>query len=127
MFPAELLLPAERIRDELPARADWPALAALRERWGVSMAALLFRARNLGVLREPAYRNAVRAMAARGWNRREPGPVVPPEQPSLLPRAVALLAEAGLPLPALAERCRVPEPFLRIAAARTPSHDRPAR
>jgi len=119
-FAAELLLPAEAVRGELPSRADWRALAELRERWGASMGALLYRARTLGVLRETAYRNATRAMAARGWRRREPGPVRAPEQPSLLPRAVALLAEAGVPLSALAEQCHVPERLLAVVTARTP-------
>lgn len=119
-FAAELLMPADAIRHELPARADWRALAELRERWGTSMAALLYRARSLGVLGETAYRNATRTMAARGWRRREPGPVLPPEQPSLLPRAVALLAEAGVTPAALADRCHIPERLLTIVTARTP-------
>lgn len=120
-FAAELLMPADELADLLPAKADWPALARLKEEWGVSMQALLYRARTLGVMRDVTYRNAMTTLSANGWRRREPGPMPSLEQPSLLPRAVQLLDEVGVDELTLASECRVPLPLLRQITARTPT------
>jgi Zn-dependent peptidase ImmA (M78 family) len=119
-FAAEFLMPAARIREELPSRADWRALAGLRERWGTSMAALLYRARTLGTIREVTYRNAMSTMSAKGWRRREPGPPGLMEHPSLLPRAVDLLGQTGLTAQALAAQCRVPLDLFATVTSPTP-------
>jgi Zn-dependent peptidase ImmA (M78 family)/DNA-binding XRE family transcriptional regulator len=89
MFAAAFLMPAHDIHDELPTRADWPALFDLKRRWQVSLAALLMRARTLGRLSPEAYLTAVKAASARGWRRAEPVPLGRPEQPG---RSLALLA-----------------------------------
>ncbi|RAS70669.1 uncharacterized protein DUF955 [Lentzea atacamensis] len=49
-FAAAFLMPAEDIAHELPARLDWPALLRLKAKWHVSLAALLVRAKTLGVM-----------------------------------------------------------------------------
>ncbi|WP_019632001.1 ImmA/IrrE family metallo-endopeptidase [Actinomadura atramentaria] len=72
-FAAEFLMPAAEIAAELPAVADWDRLAALKARWGVSLAALLYRARTLGVMREPIYRSAMAALARQN-SRNHPAP-----------------------------------------------------
>jgi Zn-dependent peptidase ImmA (M78 family) len=69
---------------------------ALKKRWGVSMASLLYRASTLGVMSEEAYIQAVKAMSARGWRTREPEPLGPPESPQLLFKAVAILRDNGV-------------------------------
>ncbi|OLR91416.1 helix-turn-helix domain-containing protein [Actinokineospora bangkokensis] len=115
-FAAEFLLPAAAIADHLPTRADWPRLATLKEHWGVSLQALLYRARQLGRMRDVTYRNAMTTISTRGWRRREPGTVLSVEQPSLLPRALELLP-AGL----LAAESRVPDHLLAIVTSRTPA------
>jgi Zn-dependent peptidase ImmA (M78 family)/transcriptional regulator with XRE-family HTH domain len=106
-FAAEFLMPAEEVADLLPATARWQQLAELKQRWGVSMAALLYRARTLGVMRETTYRNAMSAMTARGWRQREPGPHPPLEQPTMLTKATELLAGTGLDRDRLADLARV--------------------
>ncbi|MFN2496909.1 MAG: XRE family transcriptional regulator, partial [Pseudonocardiaceae bacterium] len=78
-FAAELLMPATELRHLLPRRADWLTLGRLKEQWNVSLQALLFRARRLGVMNEVTYRNAMTAVSAKGWRRREPGPMPPVE------------------------------------------------
>ena len=45
---------------------------------------------------EVTYRNAMTYMSSRGWRRREPGLMPSVEQPSLLPRAIEVLADAGI-------------------------------
>lgn len=80
-FAAEFLMPATDIREQLPARADWPTLFKLKQYWQVSLAALLMRAKTLGVMDDSAYLTGVKAASARGWRRAEPVPLGPPEAP----------------------------------------------
>lgn len=46
-FSAALLMPADEIGPELLPTLSWPALFDLKQRWQVSLAALLMRARTL--------------------------------------------------------------------------------
>ncbi|WP_243708507.1 ImmA/IrrE family metallo-endopeptidase [Actinomadura sp. GC306] len=106
-FAAEFLMPADDIAGELPAHADWERLAVLKTAWGVSMAALLYRARTLGIMTETAYRNAMSTLSSRGWRRHEPGPSQPLEQPTMLTRAIEIVHRAGTDRDGVAERARV--------------------
>jgi Zn-dependent peptidase ImmA (M78 family)/transcriptional regulator with XRE-family HTH domain len=122
-FAAELLMPAAEIRDELPATmngAAWQSLARSKERWGTSIQALLYRARRLGTLTEVSYRNAMATLTSRGWRRAEPGLITVLEQPSMLPRAVELLAAEGITESHLRDQCRVPADLFRTVTSRTP-------
>lgn len=128
-FAAELLMPADQIRDLLPTAMGgnaWQTLARLKEQWGVSIQALLYRARWLGRLSDVSYRNAMTTISARGWRRNEPGLISAIEQPSLLPRAVELLTQEGIAEARLIEQCRVPAYLFGTVAARTPDNDSPA-
>jgi Zn-dependent peptidase ImmA (M78 family) len=127
-FAAELLMPAEQIRDLLPSSMGgnaWRSLARLKEQWGVSIQALLYRARWLGRLSDVSYRNAMTTISARGWRRDEPGLVTAIEQPSLMPRAVQLLAQEGIDETALIAQCRVSPDLFRTVTARTPDSGGP--
>jgi Zn-dependent peptidase ImmA (M78 family)/transcriptional regulator with XRE-family HTH domain len=106
-FAAEFLMPADDIAGELPEHADWERLAVLKTTWGVSMAALLYRARTLGIITETAYRNAMSTLSSRGWRRHEPGPAKPLEQPTMLTRALEIVNRAGTDRNGVAERARV--------------------
>lgn len=122
-FAAELLMPADEIYDRLPTAmggSAWRTFAQLKEQWGVSIQALLYRARWLGVLSEVSYRNAMATISARGWRRNEPGLINTLEQASLLPRAVELLAQEGIDETLLVEQCRVPADLFRTVTARGP-------
>ncbi|MEV0068863.1 MULTISPECIES: XRE family transcriptional regulator [unclassified Amycolatopsis] len=125
-FAAALLMPADQIFDQLPTMMNssaWRTLARLKEQWGVSMQALLYRARRLGRLSDVSYRNAMTTVSSRGWRRNEPGLVTTIEQPSLLPRAVELLDHEGIGAEELIEQCRVPSELFRTVTSRTPSVD----
>ncbi|MEV6712569.1 XRE family transcriptional regulator [Lentzea sp. NPDC051208] len=127
-FAAELLMPADQIRDLLPVTMGgnvWRTLARLKEQWGVSIQALLYRARWLGRLSDVSYRNAMTTISARGWRRNEPGLVAAIEQPSLLPRAVELLVQEGIDEAQLITQCRVPPDLFRTITARAPGNDSP--
>ncbi|NIZ90138.1 XRE family transcriptional regulator [Kineococcus rubinsiae] len=119
-FAAELLMPAEQIVDLLPTRADWRLLGRLKETWGVSLQALLFRARQLNVMSDVTYRNAMATVSARGWRRREPGASMTVEQPSLLSRAVELLESEGVAGLRIAGEARVPLELFWLVTSRTP-------
>lgn len=122
-FASEFLMPAAQIRDVLPASMGgnvWAHLAKLKEQWGVSLQALLFRSRRLGRLSDVSYRNAMVRISELGWRRDEPGLVTTMEQPSLLPRAVQLLADAGIEEGDLLAQCRVPVELFRRVIARFP-------
>lgn len=121
-FAAELLMPSDEIRNLLPGSMGgsvWKDLAQLKEQWGVSIQALLYRARWLGQLSDVSYRNAMTSISARGWRRAEPGLVTVVEQPSLLPRAVELLADEGITEEQLVNQCRVPTELFRRVTSRT--------
>ena len=127
-FAAELLMPEAEIRDELPTTmngAAWQSLARSKERWGASIQALLYRARRLGTLTEVSYRNAMTTLTGRGWRRGEPGLITVLEQPSMLPRAVELLAAEGITESHLRDQCRVPAGLFRTVTSRTPDPDPP--
>ena len=122
-FASEFLLPAEEIHDLLPTsmgRSAWTTLFRLKEQWGVSVAALLFRARQLGRLSDVSYRNAMIRMSQQGWRRDEPGAVVSIEQPSLMPRALELLDSVGITADELTAQCRIPRHLFDAVTARTP-------
>ena len=122
-FAAELLMPADKLRDLLPATmggSTWRTLGKLKEQWGVSMQALLFRARRLGRLGDVSYRNAMATISARGWRRDEPGLIGTIEQPSLLPKSLELLTQEGIDEDALVAQCRVPIDLFRTVTSRAP-------
>ncbi len=122
-FASELLMPADEVFDLLPSKMNataWGLLARLKEQWGVSMQALLFRARKLGKLNDVSYRNAMTTVSVRGWRRSEPGQVRILEQPSLLPRAIEVLAGEGIEEGVLIAECGVPSDLFRDATARAP-------
>ncbi|MEU4516242.1 XRE family transcriptional regulator [Nonomuraea wenchangensis] len=106
-FAAEFLMPAEDIAPLLPSTADWARLGALKAEWNVSMAALLYRARTLGTMKEVTYRNAVSTMSAQGWRRGEPGPGRPLERPTMLTNAIELMADQGYDRDSIADLARV--------------------
>ena len=80
-FAAAFLMPANDIRGELPAKADWPRLLDLKVKWQVSIAALLMRARTLGVMSPNAYTQGYKFMSMRGWRKVEPGRLGWPDTP----------------------------------------------
>lgn len=118
-FAAELLLPSGTLLEQLPHRPVWPRLQALKEYWGVSLQALLYRARELGVHSDVTYRNAMLRMSKEGWRRQEPGARPSVEQPSLLPGALTLLEDSGIAAVQLAAEARAPMKIFSVVTARS--------
>ncbi|MEU4554344.1 helix-turn-helix domain-containing protein [Micromonospora violae] len=90
-FGSEFLVPTSRLRDELPGRLDFERLQELKDRWGVSLKALVYRGHEMGIYRDHTYRRAMTKLTDCGYP--EPGDLGPREQPALLGRAAQLLAD----------------------------------
>lgn len=107
-FAAAFLMPSGAMRDVLPTRIDWTKLLDLKAKWGVSMGALLMRAKTLEVISDHAYLNGVKTMSARGWRRTEPGDhLVAVERPATLDRASRALKREGIDVNDLAKMARL--------------------
>ncbi|PZR88232.1 MAG: XRE family transcriptional regulator [Candidatus Nephthysia bennettiae] len=108
-FAAAFLMPAQAISREFPPRMSWPAYLELKQRWRVSLQALLYRARGLGVLSPDAYQRAQVQLSARWGRAQEPGELGPPEQPMVIQRALDLLSsQLGIDAASLADQERLP-------------------
>ncbi len=113
-FASTFLLPADELEAEWPGgRLDWRELMGLKRRWQMSLAALLYRAREDSLLSKTAYESAIKYMSRAGWRRTEPGDLGPPERPRLLRRAARALQENGISLEDLADEARIPVSIIR--------------
>jgi Zn-dependent peptidase ImmA (M78 family) len=88
-FASEFLMPAADIANELGGPLDLARLLALKQRWGVSMAALARTALTLSQISEWQYRNLVIEMSTLGYKKQEPG-----EIHREVPRAIAAAARS---------------------------------
>lgn len=111
-----LLMPAPAIKREFPRRFAWERYFDLKERWKVSLAALVRRARDLSMISESTYKRAMVQYSQRGWRSGEPGDVKHPEQPVLIERALSMLEERrGIDQPMVArELCIQPTDLLSL-------------
>jgi len=83
--PGDALL--ESLREE-GGRVTLRALSRLKERWGISIRALVMRFQSLGVVDGDHARSLYKQISARGWNKSEPMHVGP-EDAIWLKRAIA--------------------------------------
>lgn len=88
-FASEFLMPAADIRPALVGLTtrDFPKLLELKSRWGVSIAALIRRARDLGTISDRQYREFQIRLRQMKWHEKEPG-TLPPERPATLRRVM---------------------------------------
>lgn len=93
-FASEFLMPRDEIIDQLPRRIDWAAFQALKQHWGTSMKALVFRAHHLGVLSDASYRRGMQQLSK--WGLPEPGSLGLAESPRLLGLARKVMTEHGI-------------------------------
>ncbi len=121
-FAAAFLMPADGIRGELPSVPAWSELLILKRRWGVSIGALLIRARTLDVMPESTYLQAVRYMSMRGWRTNEPGHLGAGEAPRLLSLAAAAAEQYGVTVSQLSAETGWPLPWVQeiLAASSDP-------
>lgn len=98
-FAAALLVPAQQARDELgPQRdhIDWVELRMLKRKYGLSMAAWLVRARDLGIISEYRFEAMYKEFSWRGWRKEEPEMYHGDEEPIQLKQMASRAAAEGL-------------------------------
>lgn len=105
-FAADFLMPPDEIIVDLPKRLDWEELQQAKKKWGVSLRALCFRAHRLGLWSDALYRRANVQLSTIGLP--EPGPLGPPESPSILEKARDLIISEGISLEEIAASSRLP-------------------
>ena len=92
-FASELLMPAVSISRELEGLTQGD-LPGLKVRWGVSMAALVRRGRDLGSISDWDYKNLNIALSSAGYRTREPIDI-PIERPTVIAAAMRRRIAAG--------------------------------
>lgn len=98
---------------------------ALKQKWQISMAALLYRAREDELVTPKAYQSAIKYMSRAGWRKSEPGDLGPPERPRLLRSAARALVESGMTVDDLAGEAHIPVAIVRLYVQ--PHQDAPRR
>lgn len=73
-FASALLLPQRAFAREFYSlrNRDWSSLLDLKQRWGASVAAIVYRAFRLGLMDAAEYRRRYKEMSREGWLRGEP-------------------------------------------------------
>ena len=95
-FASAFLLPAETFVHEV-TNMSLDSLLQLKLRWRVSIAAIIRRCRDLGIITKKTEQRLWRLKSARGWTKREPlDDEIFPEQPRLLASAISMLFSNGL-------------------------------
>jgi Zn-dependent peptidase ImmA (M78 family)/transcriptional regulator with XRE-family HTH domain len=98
-FAGAFLMPAAAFADDFYS-PSLDALRAMKERWGVSIAAMINRAEELRLIDESQARSLWINLSRRKWKTTEPlDDSTPPELPTFLKRSVALLIEKRLMAP----------------------------
>lgn len=119
-FAGAFLAPEKAMRRVLPRHLDWDRYLELKREWGMSMAALVRRAKDLGVIDDASYIRAMKQRSAYGWRDGEPGSTdrsLP--APHFLRRA---MSKAEMSPSRLARRAHLPEDVvLRILGEQKPS------
>ncbi len=98
-FAGAFLAPQPVVLRELGARREHLhlfELHLLKHKYGLSMQAWVFRARDVGVLSPAAAQRMFRLFRMRGWHREEPGDPYPFEEPQRMIRLVLRALSEGL-------------------------------
>ncbi|WP_322793287.1 XRE family transcriptional regulator [Bellilinea sp.] len=90
-FVGAFLVPTQVARFELGSRRttlDMNELYLLKHKYGMSMQAWIFRAKDLGIISENAATRLFHRFRANGWHRQEPGEALPNEKPYRMERLI---------------------------------------
>lgn len=82
-FAGAFLFPKQSVIQELKShrtKIEIKELGLLKEEFGLSMAGILYRALNLGIISQAYRDNQSRFFGMKGWNRKEPGLMYPSEK-----------------------------------------------
>jgi Zn-dependent peptidase ImmA (M78 family)/transcriptional regulator with XRE-family HTH domain len=82
-FASAFLFPRVAVFQELGKErraVEWQELLLLKEQYQVSMGAICYRLKDLGVIQESYYKSLVIRFRQKGWHRKEPGLQIPSEK-----------------------------------------------
>jgi Zn-dependent peptidase ImmA (M78 family) len=113
-FAAEFLLPERQMRLEVNPPVNLDTFAALKQRWGVSIQALIVRTRELGIINQRKYTYLFQQLSARGWRTREPRMFdVPVEKPRVVRQIAEMVYGNPIRYKRLADDVGMPENLVR--------------
>ena len=75
-FASSFLMPSSDVQAVLPRVRFLQEVIVHKKRWRVSVAALMYRLHKIGILSDHRYRSFCIEIAARGFNRDEPSPIL---------------------------------------------------
>jgi Zn-dependent peptidase ImmA (M78 family) len=90
-FAGAFLVPAPAVESELGRKRrklNLYELHLLKHKYGISMQAWIYRAKDVGILSEGTARRWFQIFRREGWYREEPGDRIPPERPERFDRLV---------------------------------------
>lgn len=108
-FAGELLLPERAMRTLLGTRVEWDRIAQLSQTWGVEMKAIVYRARQLGMLSDASARRAyqrLEMMRSAGMVKPSPTARFEGEMPILLRRAFEYAQNENVTTASLADELK---------------------
>jgi len=112
-FAAELLTPHAAIEKDFALGLSIERLGRLKQKWGISMAALLRRAKELGAISRRNYERFVKEMAAMGMRTKEPDEfAIPIEKPRALRQMAEALYGKGLRFDHISKDFGLPSSFV---------------
>lgn len=95
-FASALLIPSTVAREELEPPVTLRSLAYAKARWGISIAALIRRCWDLGIISDEKRTSLEKQLSARGWRKTEPVHV-PDESPVLITKIINAAAGTSSP------------------------------
>jgi len=114
-FAGAFMLPTKTFLAEIYS-VTLDALVILKRKWGVSVAAMIRRLRDLDLIDEAQHRSLNIQLRQRGWHRIEPGDDQPREISRLFYKTAEVLANEGdATLPDFALRSKLPRDMLASA------------
>jgi len=98
-FAGAFLVPRPVVYQELGEKRRWldfKELSLLKQKYGMSMAAWIFRAKDLGIIPQRVAQKLFAEMKRRQWWGREPGAQLPGELPQRMERLIARAVAEGM-------------------------------
>jgi Zn-dependent peptidase ImmA (M78 family)/DNA-binding XRE family transcriptional regulator len=94
-FASSFLLPTVQFTSELWA-PTLDGFRALKSRWNVSIAAMIYRSRSLKLISEDETKRLWINLSRRGWRQNEPLDDLPAEKPQMISKCIKTLIEEGI-------------------------------
>lgn len=107
LFASAFLMPRPSVLAGIPRTTNLDLLVQAKKTWGVSVAALVYRMHQVGLLTEWQYRTTFKELSSRGYRRREPEER-PRETSQMLKKVFESLANEGVSKHQIARELQVP-------------------